>query len=474
MTQEHELLESAPDAMLIADDRGRIVHVNSQAEALFGYSRAELIGVSVELLVPERFGAGHVAHRQRYMQAPRARSMGSGLELFARRKNGTEFPVDISVSPLADDRRVICSIRDISERKRTEAALIESERRYRSLVRGATYGIYRSTVEGRFLDVNPALVRMLGYESESDLLAVNARDVYVDPRDRDRLVEHYRTLELVPGVETRWKRRDGKIVTVKLSGRVLHEAGEEPSFEMIAEDVTQRRALEERLRTSEKLEAIGRLTAGIAHNFNNLLTVVVGMLDLVRAEVAPGSQAQADLATAQDAVRKATVLIRQMQDFGQQSEGAPVPTDLNGVLNELSPLLHSQVADKVDIVLHLAESLPEVVIDRAHLESIIVALVLNALEAMPAGGTLTIATGVEPAKSKILLTARDTGVGMDSATLSRVFDPFFTTRPVGRGFGLGLSAVYGIVTRSGGAVHANSEVGKGTTLTIEWPVAPVT
>jgi two-component system, cell cycle sensor histidine kinase and response regulator CckA len=243
------------------------------------------------------------------------------------------------------------------------------------------------------------------------------------------------------------------------------------AFEIIVEDVTERRALEERVRTAEKLEAIGRLTAGIAHNFNNLLTVVVGMLEVVRTEVAPDSPAQADLATAQDAARKATVLIRQMQDFSQLSEGAPVPTDFNGILNDLRPLLHAQATDKVDIVLHLGESLPEVVIDRTHFESIVVTLVLNALAAMPEGGTLTIATGVDPARNRIRLTTRDTGVGMDAATLSRVFDPFFTTRPVGQGSGLGLSSVYGLVTRSGGTIHATSEVGKGTTLTIEWPTA---
>lgn len=323
---EYAILDSAPDAMLIAEEDGRILFANRQTEELFGYASSELVGRRVELLVPEGLRSAHVSHRHAYAAAPRPRPMGAGLALRGRRKDGTEVPVDISISPLTTGQalRVMCTIRDISERKRSEDALRESETRYRSLVEGATYGIYQTTLDGRLVLVNPALVTMLGFETDQDLLRLNARDLYVDPRDRDRLIERYRTSRSVPRVEARWKRPDGTPLTVKLSGRVLRDASDAPvGFEMIVEDVTERRLLEERLRMAEKLEAVGRLTAGVAHHFNNLLAAIVGRLDLVRTTISRQSPAHSDLTAAFDGLRQATTLIRQMQDFGQLSEAAP-------------------------------------------------------------------------------------------------------------------------------------------------------
>lgn len=470
--EDYAVLESAPDAMLIVDDQGGIVFVNGHTEALFGYDRTELLGQSVELLVPEDHRRIHASHRDSYVAAPRARSMGAGADLCARRRDGTEFPVDISISPLTtgEQLRVICTIRDISEQKRANDALRQSEARYRSLVHGATYGIYQTRMDGRLVHVNPALIRMLRYENESDVLALNARDLYVDPLERDRLIEQHRTTQLVPGIEARWKRRDGTPFSVRLSGRILRDADADPlGFEMIVEDVTERRMLEERLRMAEKLEAVGRLTAGVAHHFSNLLATVVGRLDLVRASVGRDSPACVDLTAALDALRKATILIRQMQDFGQQAEAVPVPLNLNDVLNELVPLLRREATEKVAIVLQLTDPLPNILMDRTHFEGITVSLLMNAREAMPNGGTLTIATEDDPTAHKVRVTARDTGVGMDDATRRRVFDPFFTTREVGQGSGLGLSVVYGLVSRSGGRIRAESQLGRGTAFIMEWP-----
>jgi PAS domain S-box-containing protein len=402
------------------------------------YARNELIGQRVELLVPEGLRLTHTSHRRAYVSAPRARPMGADMELRARRKDGTEFPVDISISPVTTGQQlhVICTIRDISERKRSEDALRESEARYRSLVQSATYGVYQTTVDGRLVLVNPSLVAILGFESDRELLGMNARDLYVDPTDRDRLIEEYRTSRLIRGVQTRWKRRDGTPVTVKLSGRVLRNTDDEPTgFEMIAEDVTDRQLLEERLRMAEKLEAVGRLTAGVAHHFNNLLAVVVGRLELVRTVVGQESPAHGDLTAALDALRQATVLIRQMQDFGQLSEAAPVPLNLNHVLHDLIPLLRREATDRVRIVPQLCEQLPNVLMDRTHFEGITVSLVANARDAMPDGGTLTFTTEYDAMAGRVRFTARDSGVGMDEPTRVRAFDPFFTTREIGQGRG---------------------------------------
>ncbi len=472
MDDDYSILEWVPDAIVIIDSDSRIVSVNRHAEAMFGYSRNELIGRPVELLIPERHQDLHVTHRARYCSLPEPRTMGQNLQLYARRRNGTETPVDVRTSPLAGEaEQTICTIRDISDRKLAEDALRESEARYRSLVQGATYCIYRTSVDGRILYVNPALVSMLGYERQSDLLQLNARELYVDPAERDRLVEAYRASTLVTGVEARWKRREGTPVIVKLSGRILRDPDAcATEFEMIVEDVTQRRLLEERLRMAEKLEAVGRLTAGIAHHFNNLLTTILGRIDLAKAALPPASPASTDLAEALAAVRAAATLIVQMQAFGQETEAAPAPLDLNDVLNELAPLLTRELSDaSVAFVLELRPSLPLILMDRAHLEGITLSLVTNAREAMQAGGTLKFSTAYDRRTLRVKLVARDTGSGMSEQTRRRIFDPFFTTREVGEGAGLGLSVVYGLVSRSGGSIQVESEPGRGTAFIMEWP-----
>jgi PAS domain S-box-containing protein len=469
--KDYGLLESAPDAMLIADEEGRIVFVNAHTEALFGYRRDEVLGRSVELLVPQHLQHKHVFHRRQYGAYPQARAMGAGVDLRARRRDGTEFPVDISISPLIDDEgmRVICAIRDISSRREIEESLRRSEARYRSLVEGATYGIYRTTLDGRLIHANPAFVRMLGFQDEREVRALNARDFYVDARQRDQLIERYRSGDVLTGVEARWKKGDGTPFTVRLSGRVLHDADGEVEFEMIAEDVTERLVLEERVRMAERLEAIGRLTAGVAHHFNNLLATVVGRLDVVRAIAGSDARVSGDLTTALDALQEATLLIRRMQDFGQRTEAAPIPLQPNDVLNGLLPLLKQDAGERVTVVLELGQSVPSFFMDRSHFEGIVVSLFHNARDAMPSGGTLTIRTEYDASSAMVRVTARDTGVGMGPGVRFRAFEPFFTTREDGTDPGLGLSVVYGLVCRSGGRIRAESEPGRGTAFIMEWP-----
>jgi len=470
--KDFELLESAPDAMLIANGDGRVVFANRQAEHLFGYARHELLSQSVDTLVPLRVRAAHRRHRQTYMTAARTRSMGAAFDLFACRKDGTEIPVEISLSPLdsKDGPLVVAAVRDISDRKRAEQALRDSESRYASLVRGATYGIYRTTLDGRFLDVNPALVSMLGYSHEADLLDLNAAEMYVDAGDRVRLIERYRTSHIVPPIEAQWKRRDGRPIVVRLSGRILrNEVGGPNAFEMIAEDVTDRRIAEERLRTAEKLEAVARLTAGVAHNFNNLLAVLVGSLELIRAQITPESPVHHDLVNALDAARKASVVVKNMLEFGKEAEGSPVPLDLNQALEALAPLLNSWGMENISVVVQTTAPLPKVLIDPTQLEAIVVSLLVNARDAMPNGGTFTIASSLDPTGDRVRLTATDTGAGIDEAVLPRIFDPFFTTRELGQGVGLGLSAVHGLVKRSGGTITVQSQRNRGTVFTIDWP-----
>src|SRR6266850_2341728 len=369
-------------------------------------------------------------------------------------------------------------------RRRNEEALRASEARYRSQVQSAVYGIYRSSMaEDRFLDVNPALIGMLGYESLEEVLALRlTRDVYVDASDRLILLKEYRRKPLVEGVDVRWKRKDGKNIIVRISGRaILNAAGDAESFEMIAEDTTERRALEDQLRQSQKMEAVGRLAGGVAHDFNNLLTVIKGYSELMLDQIQPADPLRSEVEEVKKAADRAAALTRQLLAFSRKQVLAPKIIDLNAVTTNVERLLQRLLGEDIDFVTALEPSLGRVKADPGQIEQVIMNLAVNARDAMPSGGKLTISTSnvtldetfshdskVAPGPY-VLLSVTDTGVGMDADTKLRIFEPFFTTKEQGKGTGLGLSTVYGIVKQSGGYISVYSEAGLGTSFKVYLP-----
>ncbi|HEX7960081.1 MAG TPA: ATP-binding protein, partial [Terriglobales bacterium] len=370
------------------------------------------------------------------------------------------------------------------DRKRQEEALRNSETRYRSLVQSAVYGIYRSSVDGRFLDVNPALVSMLGYESADELLKVSlTRDLYVDPEERMRLISTHERNRPVQNVEVRWRRKDGRPLTVRLSGRAITDSqGEIKEFEMIAEDVSERRLLEEQLRHSQKMEAIGRLAGGIAHDFNNLLTVIKGYSELVLEELENADPLRCEVQEVQKAADRAAGLTRQLLAFSRQQVLAPRVLDLNQVIRDMDRLLHRLMGDDIDLTINLDPNLGRAKTDPGQIEQVVMNLAVNARDAMPKGGKLMIETmnaeldegyvrehaAVNPG-AYVMIAVSDTGVGMTEDIRSRIFEPFFTTKEPGKGTGLGLSTVYGIVKQSDGYVWVYSEAGIGTTFKVYLP-----
>src|SRR5215475_11804416 len=370
------------------------------------------------------------------------------------------------------------------DHKRHEEALRHSEARYRSLIQSAVYGIYRGSVDGRFLDVNPALIHMLGYDSAEEILTLDPkREVFVEPAAHTHLMQEFQRTGKLDSAEVRWKRKDGSAITVRLSGRSADAADDrDGTLEIIAEDVTERRALEDQFRQAQKMEAVGRLAGGVAHDFNNLLMVISGYTEVLVDSLCAEDPLQAKAQAIQQAADRATTLTRQLLAFSRKQLLELKVVDVNAIVADMERLLRPLIGETIELTTRLAPDLGHTRADAGQLEQVIMNLVVNAKDAMPQGGKILIQTSPEnldPSSrehsliqpgSYVVLSVSDTGVGMDRETQSRIFEPFFTTKEQGKGTGLGLSTVYGIVKQSGGYVMVQSELGRGTTFHIYLPL----
>ena len=391
-----------------------------------------------------------------------------------------------SYFPLASDGIGAIVVEDTA-RRHAERALRRSGADYRAIVEQATYGIYRSSLEGRFLKVNPALVAMLGYDSEAQVLALDlARDVYVDAAERARNIERARTLERISGVQVQWKRRDGHHITVRLSGRAVRSegGGDLKGFEMMAEDVTEQRTLERALQQAQKMETIGRLTSGIAHDFNNLLTVILAQGNLM-AKALPDAtpEVRRDLHELTDAARRGAELVHRLLGFSRHETLDLRPLSMPEWIREELHTVRRLLPATIEIRCDTEPAAGVVEADSGALEQILLNLATNARDAMSDGGTLhldvrrtrldaedrPLHAWVQPGVY-VCLSVSDTGAGMDRQTQAHVFEPFFTTKPAGVGTGLGMAMVYGLVKQHHGFVHLYSEVGQGTTVKVYLPL----
>jgi PAS domain S-box-containing protein len=364
-----------------------------------------------------------------------------------------------------------------------EQALHQSVARLRSLVDNAAYGIGHISLEGYFVAANPALVRMLGYDSETELLRIPVVNVFRDPAAARVLAQQGDKSERIEGLEVELTRKDGSYALVRLSGRVVRAAdGTLEAVEIITEDVTRQRQLEDQLRQAQKMEAVGRLAGGIAHDFNNLLTAVMGYSELVLGQLEANHPLRADLEQIRRAGESAASLTRQLLAFSRKQTLQPEVLNLNEQVASVDKLLRRVIGEDVALVTVPGRDLDFVKVDPGQLEQVIVNLAVNARDAMPNGGTLTIQTAnvvLDDAYARthvgavagpyVMLAVGDTGCGMTPEVRAHLFEPFFTTKKRGKGTGLGLSTVYGIVKQSNGYIWVDSEVGKGTTFRIYLP-----
>jgi two-component system cell cycle sensor histidine kinase/response regulator CckA len=372
-------------------------------------------------------------------------------------------------------------LREAAERR----ARRESETTLRTLVEHAPLGIYRSTPAGAFLAANIALARILGYDSPADVLTLDmTRDVYADPAERQRLLDRdtYTDREY-DEVEATWKRKDGRRITVQLSVRAVRSAtGAVEYYETFVRDVTNERQLAQQLVQAQKMEAVGRLAGGVAHDFNNLLTVILSYSELLLEDRATGDPEREDIEQIRKAAQGASALTRQLLAFSRQQVLEPRVLDINEVVASTEKLLGRLLGADVKVTTLFAADLGQVKVDPGQLEQIVMNLAVNARDAMPEGGRLSIETAnvemdedyvrghaiAQPGRY-VMLAVTDTGTGMDAETQARIFEPFFTTKEAGKGTGLGLATVYGIVKQSGGSIWVYSELGHGTSFKIYFP-----
>ena len=483
------LLNSTAEAIYGLDLQGDCTFCNPACLRLLGYGAPkDLLGTNMHELMHHTRADGTPYPEQDceiYVAVHEGRASHVTDEVLWR-ADRTSFPAEYWSYPMyktGDLVGAVVTFLDISDRKRAEQALRQSEEKYRELFEHATYGIFRSRLDGALLDVNPALVAMLGYTSKEELLTRNlSRDLFDDPADRRSILDSYGPSGRVSGCEVNWKRKDGKVIVVRISrGAFRRQDGSFSHFEVIVEDITERRSLEAQFRQAQKMEAVGLLAGGISHDYNNLLGVILGNADLLLETTSTGVQQQY-VEQIKKATRRAAELTRQLLAFSRKQTLYPTILDLNAVVRDVGKILHRLIGEDVQIVTDLETSLDSTLADRGQIEQILMNLATNARDAMRNGGKFTIRTrnaelgpddvALHPYAKLgryVRLSVNDTGVGMTDAIRHRVFEPFFTTKAEGRGTGLGLATVYGIVKQSTGYIWVSSAPGAGATFDIYLP-----
>jgi len=498
-----ELLEALPDAIVAVDSSGTILQVNTQALELFGYSHSELIGQKVELLVPDSYRGQHHHHRQAYAEQPKTRRMGASLDLYGRRRNGSEFPVEISLSPVSTNRGkfILSAIRDISDRKRvdeelrrateelhrrTAEQLGEYRARLASIVDSSEDAIIGKDLDGTITSWNRGAENIYGYTPEE---AMGKNISLLAPSDRPDeipgILAKIGRGETVEHLESVRVTKDGRHLNVSITVSPLRDAkGDVVGASAIARDITAQRRAESQLNTAQKMEAIGRLAGGVAHDFNNILGIIGACSEFLRDRIDPSAEPAQYVENIKQAIERGSSLTRQLLSFSRSTAVKPQLLDLNERLKDVGKLLRPLMGDDVEIMIVSKSPAAVVEADPGHLDQIVVNLAVNARDAMPRGGKFILETGTArfdeafaqqhqnmAPGNYVVLAVSDTGSGMDSPTAARIFEPFFTTKGPGKGTGLGLATVYGIVKQSAGHIFVYSEVGHGTTFKIYLPNA---
>jgi two-component system cell cycle sensor histidine kinase/response regulator CckA len=480
----HAVVGGTTDAVFVKDREGRYLLLNSVAAQLVGKPAAEIVGKTDAELFPPDVAKQIMDSDREIMEAGETRTLEENLNA-----QGITRTFLSTKGVYRDECSRVIGLfgvaRDITDRTQAEEELRRSEAKYRELIERATYGMCRYALDGRFVRVNPALTHMLGYETEGGLLTAEREGAqHWDPAERQRLVDLARSGQRIEGVEVEWYKCDGDRIQVRLSGHpVFDDNGTMDGLEIIAENVTERRVLEAELRQAQKMQAIGELTGGIAHDLNNILTVVTTNLDLMGSSLSEQqAELKQDVDETQAAVRRGTALIKKLLGFSRRGHLEIQPVHVVSLVADLFLMLRRIVPESIQMNLQTDAKAGTVRADAGALEQILLNLVTNARDAMVDGGLLSISVGgrdlgheycathpwTTPGKY-VCISVSDSGIGMEEETRERVFEPFFTTKPPELGTGLGLSMVYGLVKQHGGVVDVISKKGAGTTVNLYLP-----
>jgi len=384
--------------------------------------------------------------------------------------------------------------RSMEERRRTGEALLASEEKYRTLTENINAGIYRNIPEGqgKFVEMNPMMWKILGYDSKEDLMEVSVLKLYASRQDRERIICKINQEGSVQNEEVQLVKRDGSLIWCAITAVVVRdENGEILYHDGLIEDISNRKRLESQILQIQKMEAVGQLAGGVAHDFNNILTVIIGHAELLLHDRVPDGPLGNSLLEILKSGKRARDLISQLLAFSRRQIVEPKIIDVNRLLTGMNQIFHRLIGEDILIRVELAENLPRIKADPSQMETIFLNLVLNSrdaiTEAIQAGGRdrrITIESNLAfldeayvashsgcQVGEYVMMAVSDTGIGMTEEMREKIFEPFFTTKTKERGTGLGLSSVFGIVKQNNGHIYVYSEPGKGTTMKIYWPVS---
>ena len=476
------LFEYAPDGILIADRQGHYLDANASICRMLGYSRQDLIGLQAsDIVVPDEI---------QHIGPALAAIMGGAnyrREWRFTRKDGSVFPADVMATVMPDGN-LLALIRDVTARNQAEAALRTADERIRFALESAHLGIWDMDYASGVLQWSDILEEQYGLSPGTFGGTFKAFVELIHPEDRASVIDVV-TTAMKTGTDFsvlhRSIRPDGTVRWLSGAGRILlGESGRPLRAVGTSQDVTERHTLEAQFQQAQKMDAVGRLAGGVAHDFNNLLTVMLGFCELLLEDANPDDPRRSDIAEIQSAGMRAARLTRQLLAFSRKQIIEPALLDLNAVLAEMRPMLGRLIREDVRVLFGTRPGLEQVKADRGQIEQVVLNLAVNAQDAMPHGGTLTIETAnieldqeyasthfaVKPGHY-VVLTVTDSGTGITPEVRERLFEPFFTTKEPGQGTGLGLATVHGIVTRSGGSVTIDSEVGRGASFKVYLPAA---
>lgn len=467
------IVESVPSGIVMTDGTGKIIFVNSLVNTMLGYGKGELLGKSIEILVPERFRRGHAVFRDTFMMTPIARPMGQGRDLFARRKDGSEFPVEIGLNPVKTKNGfvVLSTLVDITERKLAERLLREGEERLRGIMENTSDAVLLFDGDGRIESVNRAGL-LLFTGSENGEIG-NIWEI-VTPEHRESFTAKLRNAKegvSVADFETEMKKKDGRRVPVSISLVYMSQGG--GRFIETVRDISARVAMRKKIIELEKSQIVGRMAEGFAHHMGTPLASMLLRVQMLKEDISVIPECGVFLEKLDSIERQILYgqkVIQRLLKFVGNPISEKSPEDAAYILTESVDLIRPLLKKKIINVLVETEDNLTVLTDTNLLHLVFTDTIMNAVDAMPGGGSLTLTASGGKAPGFAVITINDTGEGIPKEIIPYVFEPFFTTKPAGMGTGLGLSVAKRIISDHGGEISIKSKEGEGTTVTIKLPI----